>query len=154
MRAVAETLAKLPAKDQQILRMLYLEEADHDSVCRSFDIEKDYLRVLVHRAKIRFRNALTNVEGQKAPLHILFSRSDRETALNRFHELADLQLQGMASKSNLNELAEIDRMLSADAAPIEYDRALETLAKDGKLLRESMTRIESLLARSSLNKTA
>lgn len=153
-RAVAEALAKLPAQDQQILKMLFLEEADTDAVCRSFDIEKDYLKVLVQRAKSRFRNALTNVEAQRDPHQILLSGSARKKALNRFHELADLQLQGLASKSNLKELAEIDRMLSAETAPLEYTRALETLANDRKLLRESMSRIESLLSRSSLNKTA
>ena len=137
------------------LKCYFLEEADTDAVCRSFDIEKDYLRVLVHRAKSRFRNVLTtNVEAQRAPHPILLSGSARKKALNRFHELADLQLQGLASKANLNELAEIDRMLSAETAPLEYTRALETLAYDRKLLRESMTRIERLLSRSSLNKTA
>lgn len=152
---MAEALAKLPAQDQQILKMLFLEEADADAVCRSFDVERDHLRVLVHRAKSRFRNVLTtNVEAQRAPHPLLLSGSARKKALNRFHELADLQLQGLASKANLNELAEIDRMLSAETAPLEYTRALETLAYDRKLLRESMTRIERLLSRSSLNKTA
>jgi RNA polymerase sigma-70 factor (ECF subfamily) len=51
-------LEELPEKDRRILRAVFLEDCDKDEVCRRFDVTRDYLRVLVHRAKIRFRAAL------------------------------------------------------------------------------------------------
>jgi RNA polymerase sigma-70 factor (ECF subfamily) len=32
-----------------------LEEKDKDEVCRQFGVDRDYLRVLLHRAKDKFR---------------------------------------------------------------------------------------------------
>ena len=52
---VAEVLGELAPKDRDILRSLYLEETGKDELCRHFAVDRDYLRVLVHRAKIRFR---------------------------------------------------------------------------------------------------
>ena len=71
-KAVAFVLAQLPQKDQQILRMLFLEEANREDVCRTFDIESDYLRVLLHRAKNRFREALTGAKFSAAHLLTFF----------------------------------------------------------------------------------
>jgi RNA polymerase sigma-70 factor (ECF subfamily) len=55
---VLGVLEELPEKDRRILRSVFLEDCDKDEVCRRFDVTRDYLRVLVHRAKIRFRAAL------------------------------------------------------------------------------------------------
>jgi RNA polymerase sigma-70 factor (ECF subfamily) len=52
---VRQTLAQLPKKDQQLLRALFLEEKEKDEVCRQFGVGRDYLRVLLHRAKQNFR---------------------------------------------------------------------------------------------------
>lgn len=57
---VRSVLDELPEKDRRILRAVFLEDADKDEVCKRFDVTRDYLRVLVHRAKIRFRTALDN----------------------------------------------------------------------------------------------
>jgi RNA polymerase sigma-70 factor (ECF subfamily) len=57
---VRALLDELPAKDKRILRAVFLEDVDKDEVCRRFDVTRDYLRVLVHRAKLRFRTALDN----------------------------------------------------------------------------------------------
>ena len=56
-RMIAQALAHLPRKDQELLREVYLEERDKSEICRRHHIDTDYLRVLVHRAKIRFRKA-------------------------------------------------------------------------------------------------
>jgi RNA polymerase sigma-70 factor (ECF subfamily) len=53
-----QVLRELPEKDQRLLRWLFFEERDKDEVCRELGIERDYLRVLVHRAKLRFREEL------------------------------------------------------------------------------------------------
>ena len=54
-RLVRQTLAQLPKKDQQLLRALFLEEKEKDEICRQFSVDRDYLRVLLHRAKQNFR---------------------------------------------------------------------------------------------------
>lgn len=50
-------LTSLSEKDQQILRAVFLEEEDKSEICKRFEVDRDYLRVLVHRAKTRFREA-------------------------------------------------------------------------------------------------
>ncbi len=52
---VASILETLPEKDCRLLRMIFLEEVPKEQVCRLFNVDGDYLRVLVHRAKSRFR---------------------------------------------------------------------------------------------------
>jgi len=52
VRSVMETL---PQKERQLLHWLFFEEADKDEVCRRLDIDRNYLRVLLHRAKQRFK---------------------------------------------------------------------------------------------------
>lgn len=56
-RTVRQILDRLPAKDRQILRLIFLEEREKDEVCRICHVNRSYLRVLVHRAKNRFRES-------------------------------------------------------------------------------------------------
>ena len=53
---VRDILNDLPERDRRILREIFLEERDKDEVCRDFGIDRDYLRVLVHRAKQSFKS--------------------------------------------------------------------------------------------------
>ncbi len=53
---VRRVLATLDRRDADILRAVFLEESDKDEVCRRFDVDRAYLRVLLHRAKGKFRN--------------------------------------------------------------------------------------------------
>jgi RNA polymerase sigma-70 factor (ECF subfamily) len=53
---VRRVLGRLGLKDQQLLRALFLEERDKDEVCRTFSVDRNYLRVLLHRAKEKFRS--------------------------------------------------------------------------------------------------
>lgn len=59
---VREILAKLPERDRRLLRSLFLEEKDKDEVCRDFGVDRDYLRVLVHRAKESFREVYVRTQ--------------------------------------------------------------------------------------------
>jgi RNA polymerase sigma-70 factor (ECF subfamily) len=52
---VREALAALPDREQELLRWLFFEERDKDDICRALNVDRDYLRVLVHRAKAKFR---------------------------------------------------------------------------------------------------
>ncbi len=52
---VREILEELSARDRRVLREVFLEERDKDDVCRDFGVDRDYLRVLLHRAKQSFK---------------------------------------------------------------------------------------------------
>jgi len=52
---VREVLRQLPKKDRRILRRMYFDEEDKDVICIEFGVDRDYLRVLVLRAKNKFR---------------------------------------------------------------------------------------------------
>jgi RNA polymerase sigma-70 factor (ECF subfamily) len=56
-KLVLEALDELPAKDREILRMVFFEEADRERIAQAFEVDTDYLRVLLHRAKSRFYTA-------------------------------------------------------------------------------------------------
>ncbi len=57
-RAVRDILSDMPEKDRTILRMVFLEEDERSEICKRFKVDGDYLRVLVHRAKERFRETV------------------------------------------------------------------------------------------------
>ena len=52
---VRQALETLPDKERTLLRWVFFEGRDKDEVCRDLNIERAYLRVLLHRAKARFR---------------------------------------------------------------------------------------------------
>lgn len=54
---VRNVLAKLPDKDRRLLRAMFIEDKDKDELCREFRVDRDYLRVLLHRARQSFRAA-------------------------------------------------------------------------------------------------
>jgi len=62
---VREILRELSPRDRDLLRALFLEEKDKDEICRQFGVERQYLRVLLHRAKERFRG--TYLANSQAP---------------------------------------------------------------------------------------
>ena len=48
-----------PPRDAAVLRAIFIEERDKDEVCAEFGVERDYLRVILHRALNRFRADFT-----------------------------------------------------------------------------------------------
>ena len=58
---VRRVLGKLDQKDGDLLRALFIEERDKDEICRDFHVDRNYLRVLVHRAKEKFRSEYFDV---------------------------------------------------------------------------------------------
>lgn len=52
---VREILLELPQKDRRLLKAIFLDERDRDDVCREFGVDREYLRVLLHRAKQEFK---------------------------------------------------------------------------------------------------
>jgi len=55
-RQVERLLEQLPEKDRELLRMYFLEERDRGEICKRFKVREQSLRVLLHRAKLRFRS--------------------------------------------------------------------------------------------------
>jgi RNA polymerase sigma-70 factor (ECF subfamily) len=52
---VRHILDDLNERDRSLLRAVFLEERDKDEVCTELGVDRDYLRVLLHRAKGSFR---------------------------------------------------------------------------------------------------
>lgn len=52
---VRRVIDELPEKDRRLLREIFIEERDKDQVCTEYGVDRNYLRVLLHRAKQNFR---------------------------------------------------------------------------------------------------
>ncbi|HZL56828.1 MAG TPA: sigma-70 family RNA polymerase sigma factor [Bryobacteraceae bacterium] len=64
-KLVGKILSEMPEKDRQLLRRVCLDEEDKDTVCREFQVDRGYLRVLLHRARNRFRSVMMQAESSK-----------------------------------------------------------------------------------------
>jgi RNA polymerase sigma-70 factor (ECF subfamily) len=54
-KLVRHVLNGLSERDRSLLKAVFLEERDKDEVCGELGVDRDYLRVLLHRAKTSFR---------------------------------------------------------------------------------------------------
>lgn len=54
---VREVLSTLNQRDRGVLEAVFLHEKDKDDVCREMGVTREYIRVLLHRAKNSFRKA-------------------------------------------------------------------------------------------------
>ncbi len=66
-RVVRQILNELTERDRSLLRSVLLEERDKDEVCAELGITREYLRVLIHRAKQSFKIFYLNRLGEKRP---------------------------------------------------------------------------------------
>lgn len=66
-KKVKEILEELSERDRRLLREVFLEERNKDEVCRDFGIDREYLRVLLHRAKQAFKSAYLRNTGDNPP---------------------------------------------------------------------------------------
>lgn len=62
---VQNILNKLSKKDAQLLKRVFLDEEDKDSVCREFQVDRAYLRVLLFRARQSCRAAVSRADARK-----------------------------------------------------------------------------------------
>ena len=65
---VREILVNLPERDRSLLKAVFLDERDRDEVCREFGVDREYLRVLLHRAKQEFKAEYLKRNGNHFPL--------------------------------------------------------------------------------------
>jgi RNA polymerase sigma-70 factor, ECF subfamily len=60
---VRQILQEMPERDRRLIQAIFLDERDKDEVCREFGVDRDYLRVLLHRAKQSFKSLyVKNIE--------------------------------------------------------------------------------------------
>jgi RNA polymerase sigma-70 factor (ECF subfamily) len=57
---VQEVLEQLPERDRRVLRAIFFEERDKDEVCREMGVTRDNLRLLLFRAKQKFKALYDN----------------------------------------------------------------------------------------------
>jgi RNA polymerase sigma-70 factor (ECF subfamily) len=62
-REIRLVFAALPERDRKILQALYVDEIPKAEVCRMFNVDAAYLRVLLHRAKAQFRKLYRGDRG-------------------------------------------------------------------------------------------
>ena len=64
-QVVRQILNRLPERDRRLLQSVLLEERNKDVVCAEFGITREYLRVLLHRAKQSFKSCYTSRVGAR-----------------------------------------------------------------------------------------
>ena len=66
-KKVKAILEELSERDRRLLKEVFLEERNKDDVCRDYGIDREYLRVLLHRAKQAFKSAYQRRTGENPP---------------------------------------------------------------------------------------
>jgi len=62
---VSQILLGLPLRDRSLLKAVFFDERDREEICREFGVDREYLRVLLHRAKQDFKaEYLKKIGGQ------------------------------------------------------------------------------------------
>ena len=64
-KVVRRVLDGLNERDRSLLQAVFLEERDKDEICTELGVDRDYLRVLLHRAKASFRVVYSKQAGAK-----------------------------------------------------------------------------------------
>ena len=62
-RQMRSLMNGLTPKDRSLICAIFLDERDKDEVCREQGVRRDYLRVLLYRAKKRFRQLLEETQA-------------------------------------------------------------------------------------------
>ena len=72
---IRDILEEMPERDRRLLREIFLEERDKDDVCRDFGVDRDYLRVLLHRAKQAFKTLYLKNIAARPPGVVVAAKS-------------------------------------------------------------------------------
>jgi RNA polymerase sigma-70 factor (ECF subfamily) len=67
-RQIRSLLNEMTPKDRFLICAIFLDERDKDEVCREQGVRRDYMRVLLHRAKKRFRQLLAETQSATIPV--------------------------------------------------------------------------------------
>jgi RNA polymerase sigma-70 factor (ECF subfamily) len=60
---VRDVLDELSKRDRELIQAIFVQERDKDEVCRQLGVDREYLRVLLHRAKERIRKRLAKQQS-------------------------------------------------------------------------------------------
>lgn len=71
VRAVLDAMGD---RDAAILRALFIDDVDKDEICERYGIDREYLRVLLHRAKGKFRAAFLRRNSGRRTIFETFGR--------------------------------------------------------------------------------
>ena len=63
---VRELLAHMPAKNQRLLTAVFLDERPVEEVCGEFGVDRNYLRVLLFRARTQLKEAVKKSDRKRA----------------------------------------------------------------------------------------
>lgn len=80
---VQKILSELPPRDRELLRAVLLEEKDKNTICRDIGVNRNYLRVLLHRAKNKFKAVYEKEEFGALSLVARFGNSRNDFAILR-----------------------------------------------------------------------
>ena len=69
---VREILLGLSPRDRSLLKAVFLDERDRDEVCREFEVDRNYLRLLLRRAKEEFKTKYIKHLGYPMPSDLNF----------------------------------------------------------------------------------
>ena len=61
---VETVLQQMPRRERALIRACILEDQDKDQVCARFAVDREYLRVLLHRARESFRKEWAALDGR------------------------------------------------------------------------------------------
>ena len=90
---VRRILDELSEKDCRLIKALFLEDRDKDEVCHDFGVDRQYLRVLIHRAKQSFKahylQKVKNSQARASSVRVLSFR-----ARQRMHRTGTFPLAG------------------------------------------------------------
>jgi RNA polymerase sigma-70 factor (ECF subfamily) len=65
---VREILLQMPVRDRMLLKAVFLDERDRDEVCKEFGVDREYLRVLLFRAKQDFKAEYVKRNSNHLPM--------------------------------------------------------------------------------------
>ncbi|HXJ96101.1 MAG TPA: sigma-70 family RNA polymerase sigma factor [Terriglobia bacterium] len=65
-KLVRIVLEELPEADRAVLRMVFWEDTPREDICKTMKVDRAYLRVLLHRARLRFKALATASSGLAA----------------------------------------------------------------------------------------
>jgi RNA polymerase sigma-70 factor (ECF subfamily) len=64
VREILAELEKDSPGDAKVLRAVFLDDVDKDELCRRLNVTRKNLRVILHRAKKKFRAAMKRLDGK------------------------------------------------------------------------------------------
>jgi len=135
-KQVEKVLADLGEKDRSLLRAKIFEELDNDKISEQFGISRANMRVVLHRAAIRFVKACRKAgldfgtdraySGHKQTISVR-GPAQRDRILQRYHKLVDTRLTSSLSSAEKQELDHIEKTLQSieDTEMTLTDRRIE-----------------------------